>query len=192
MQLHLWSVMYTALRHVIGASLQSFPWAVALNYNLPSSTMQSIIWPLSAWVISHQSDITHYCWVTYVPLHPTSSYQTSCDRLDYELADDIARFGDNKRIPQPVTELFPNAETPINNIVQVQSFPKNHWDSRALFATPQQWLLCNSVVDTNLGKTKLNNILKWRLIAPNLNFKNPDQLSQSFGDMGIMDGLVCR
>jgi hypothetical protein len=46
-------------------------------------------------------------------------------------------------------------------------------------------------VDTNLGKTKLNNILKRRLIVPDGNATNPDQLYQLIADMEEMDGLVC-
>jgi hypothetical protein len=46
-------------------------------------------------------------------------------------------------------------------------------------------------VDTNLGKTKLNNILKWRLIVPDANAKNPHKLYQLIAKMEGMDGLVC-
>jgi len=45
-------------------------------------------------------------------------------------------------------------------------------------------------VDTKLGKTKLNNILKPRLNVPDTNAKNPDQLYQLIADMEKMDGLV--
>jgi hypothetical protein len=47
-------------------------------------------------------------------------------------------------------------------------------------------------VDTNLGKTKLNSILKQRLIVPDDNARNPDQLCQLIVGMEEMDGLVCR
>jgi hypothetical protein len=46
-------------------------------------------------------------------------------------------------------------------------------------------------VDTNLGETKLNNIVKQRLIVPNANAKNPEQLYQLIADMEEMDGLIC-
>ena len=47
-------------------------------------------------------------------------------------------------------------------------------------------------VDTNLGKTKLNNILKRRLIEPDANTKTPDQHYELITDMDEMDGLVCE
>jgi hypothetical protein len=65
------------------------------------------------------------------------------------------------------------------------------WDPLAQFATPQQWQLCRSIVDTNLGKTKLNNILERRLIVPDTNAKHPDQLNQLGADMEEIDGLEC-
>ena len=61
----------------------------------------------------------------------------------------------------------------------------------APFATPQQWRLCCSIVDANLGKTKLTNILKRRLIVPDANSKYPDQLYQLIAAMEEMDRVVC-
>jgi len=88
-------------------------------------------------------------------------------------------------------ELFPNAGAPIDDTVQVHSFEDDDGDPLAPFATPQQWQRCRSFVGTNLGKTKLNNILKRRLIVPDANAKNHDQLYQLIADMEEMDGLVC-
>jgi hypothetical protein len=47
-------------------------------------------------------------------------------------------------------------------------------------------------VDINLGKTKLYNILKRRLILPDGNDKNPNQHYQLIADMEEMDGHGCR
>jgi len=91
------------------------------------------------------------------------------DGLDYELADDIPQFNDNTLSQPPETEIFPNAWSPINDTVRVYSFENDDWDPVALFATPQQWQLSCSIVDTNLRKTKLNNILKRRHIVPDAN-----------------------
>jgi hypothetical protein len=46
-------------------------------------------------------------------------------------------------------------------------------------------------VDTNLGKTKFNNILKRRLNVPDANAKNPDQVYQLSADMEEIDRLGC-
>jgi len=113
------------------------------------------------------------------------------DGLDYELADDILQFDDDTLSQPPETEIFPNAGAPIDDTVRVHSFEDDDWDPLAPFATPQQWQLCRSIVDTNLGETKLNNILKRRLIVPDANAKIPDQLYQLIADMEEMDGLVC-
>jgi len=46
-------------------------------------------------------------------------------------------------------------------------------------------------VDTNLGKTKLTNILKQRIIVADANAKNPDQLDHLIADMAEMKRLEC-
>lgn len=78
---------------------------------------------------------------------------------------------------------------PINNTVRVQLFEDEDWYPLAVFATPKQWQLCSSIVDTNLGNMKLNNVLKRRLIVPDSNAENPDQLDHLITDMNEMDGL---
>ena len=114
------------------------------------------------------------------------------DGLDYKLADDIPHFDENdKQCQPPETEIFPNAGALIDDTVQVQSLEDDVWDPLALFATPQQLHLCLSIANTNRGKMKLNNILKWRLIIPDANAKNPDQLYRVIPEMEEMDGLVC-
>jgi len=75
------------------------------------------------------------------------------DGLDYELADYIPQFDDDTLSQLPETEIFPNPGAAINDPVRVHSFEDDDWDPLALFATPQQWQLCCSIVDTNLGKT---------------------------------------
>jgi len=46
-------------------------------------------------------------------------------------------------------------------------------------------------VDTNLGKTKVNNILKQKLIIPDTNAKPSDQLYLFIVDMKEIDGHEC-
>jgi hypothetical protein len=96
------------------------------------------------------------------------------DELDYELAGDILQVDDDTESQRPDTEIFPNAGGQIDDTVRVQSFEDDDLDSLALFGTPQQWQLCCSIVDNNLGKTKVNNILKRRLIVPDANANNRD------------------
>ena len=153
--------------------------------------MQSFICTLCGRVFSRQSGLTRHRRSTHARLHPNSSNLSASDGLDYELADDILQFDDDTLSQPPETEIFPNAGAPIDDTVRVHSFEDDDWDPLAPFATPQQWQLCRSIVDTNLGKTKLNNILKRRLIVPDANGKNPDQLYQLIADMEEMDGLVC-
>jgi len=62
------------------------------------------------------------------------------------------------------------------------TFEDDDWDPHALFATPQQWQLCHTIVNSNLSKTKLN-ILIPRLIVPDTNCKNPVQFYQLIADM---------
>jgi hypothetical protein len=153
--------------------------------------MQSFICTLCGRVFSRQSGLTRHCRATHARLHPYSSNLSASDGLDYEPADDILQFDDDTLSKPPGTEIFPNAEAPIDHTVRVHSFEDDNWDPLAAFATPQQLQLCRSIVDTNLGKTKLNNIFKRRLIVPDANAKNVDQLYQLIADMDEMDRLVC-
>ena len=157
----------------------------------PPPTMQSFICTLCGRVFSRQSGLTRHCCSTHARLHPYSSNLSASDGLDYELADDILRFHDDTLSQPPETEIFPNAGAPIDDTVRVHSFDHDDRDPLAPFATAQKWQLCHSIVDTNLGKTKLNNILKRRLIVPDANAKNPDQLYELIADMEEMDGRVC-
>ena len=89
-------------------------------------------------------------------LQPNHRNLFTSDGLDYELADGILQFDDNILSQPPETKMFPNAGAPIDVTVKVDSFEDDDWDPLAPFPTPQQWQLCRSIVDTNLGKTKLN------------------------------------
>jgi len=71
------------------------------------------------------------------------------------------------------------------------TFEDDDWDPHALFATPQQWQLCHTIVNSNLCKMKLN-ILISRLIVPDTNCKNPVQLYQLIADMEEMAVLAHR
>jgi len=153
--------------------------------------MQSIICTLRGRVFSRQSGVTRHRRSTHARRHPNSSNLSASDGLDDELADDILQFDDDILSQPPETDIFPNAGAPIDDTVRVHSFEDDDWDRLAPFATPQQWQLCRSIVDTNLGKTKLNNILKRRFIVPDANAKNPDQHYQLIADMEEMDRLVC-
>jgi hypothetical protein len=88
-------------------------------------------------------------------------------------------------------EKLPNAGAPLDDSVRVHSFEDDDWDPLAPFGTPQRWQLCHSIVDTNLGKTKLNNILTQRLIVHDTSAQHPEQHYQLIADMEEMDGLVC-
>jgi hypothetical protein len=158
------------------ASLRSFPGAVALNRNLSPSTMQSNICTSCRQVFSRRSGLTRHSRSTHVHLHRISCNHSALDELDYELADLFLQFDDDTQSQRPETEIYPNTEVQIDDTVRVQPIQDDDWDPLALFATLQQWQLCSSIVDTILGKTKLNNILKRRLIVPYANAKNPDQL----------------
>jgi len=144
----------------MGASLSSFPGAVVPNRNLSPSTMQSFICTSGGRVFSRQSGLTFHRPSTHARLHPNTCNHSASDELDYKLAHHIPQFADDTHSQQPETEIFTNAGAPFDDTVQVQSSQDDDWDPLALIATPQQWQLCHSIVDTNLGKTKLNNILK--------------------------------
>jgi hypothetical protein len=105
----------------MGASLRSFPGAVALNRNLSPSTMQSFICTSCGRVFSRQTGLTRHRRSTHARLHPNSSNHSASDELDYELADDILQFDDDTQSQQPETEIFPNAGAPIDDTVRVQS-----------------------------------------------------------------------
>jgi hypothetical protein len=125
-----------------------------------------------------------------VCLRPDSSNLSAIDGLDYELADNIPQF-DGKTLSQsPEREIFTNTGAPIDDTVRVHSFDGHDCDPHALFPTPQQWQLCSSIVDSDLGIAKLNNILKRRHIVPDADAKNPNQLFQLIVDMEEMNGLV--
>jgi hypothetical protein len=89
--------------------------------------------------------------------------------LDKVLADHIPQCDDDTPSQRPEIELFPNAGALINDTVQVQTFEDDDWNPLAPFATPQQWELCSPIVGTNLCKMKLNNVLKRKLIVPDVN-----------------------
>jgi len=153
--------------------------------------MQSFICTVCGIVISCQSGRTRHRHSTHADLHPYSQILSTSEWLDYELADDIPQFDDDTLSQPHQTNLFNKVGAPIYNTVRVHSFEDNDWDSLAPFATPQQWQLCCSIVDTNLGKTKLNNNLKRRLIVPDANANNPDLLCQLIAHMAEMVGPVC-
>jgi len=155
----------------MGASIWSFPGAVALNCNLSPSSMQSIICTSCGLVFSRRRGLTRPCHSTHAHLHWNCSNHSLSDGLDYKVADDIPHVDDNKQIRRPAMEIFLITGAPIDDTVRVLFFEDDDWDAVALFATPQQWQLCCSIVDTNLGKAKLNNILQWRLIVPDANAK---------------------
>jgi len=96
------------------------------------------------------------------------------DRLEYNQADNIPQYDKEILSQPPQVAIFPNTEAPIGDTVHVHFFEDDDCDPLAVFATHQQWQLCHSIVDTNLGKTKLNNIIEWLLIVPNANANNPN------------------
>jgi len=153
--------------------------------------MQSFISTLGGSDFSRQTGLTHHRRSTHVCLNPKSGTLSMSDGLHYELADDIPQFDPDTPSQLPEMEICPNAGAPINDTVRVHSSEDDDWDPLAPFATPHQWQLCRSIVDTNLGKPKLNNILKPRLIVPDANAKIPDQLYRRIADMEEMDRLVC-
>jgi len=153
--------------------------------------MPSFICTLCGRVFSQQSGLTHHRCSTHAHLHPTSRNLSTSNGLDYDLADDILQYDDNTLSQPPEMEIIPNAGAPINDTVRVHSLEDDDWDPLALFATHQQRQQCNSIVDTNQCKTKLNNILKGRLILPDAIANNPDLLYQLIQDMEAMDVLVC-
>jgi hypothetical protein len=175
----------------MGASQRTFPGAVGLNCNLPPSKIQFFISTSCGRVFSRCSGLTHHRHSTHARLHPKSSNHSTSAELDYELADNIVQIDDDTQRQRPELDIFPNARAPIDDTVPVQSFEDDDWDPLDLFATPQQWQLCCSIVDTDRGKTKLNNIIKRRLIVPDPYAKNPDQLNQLIADMEEIDGLGC-
>jgi len=73
------------------------------------------------------------------------------DGLDCELADDIPECNNDKHSQPPESDIFPKTGAPIDNTVQIQSIDDGNWNPHAQFATPHQWQLCRSIVDTNLG-----------------------------------------
>jgi len=73
-------------------------------------------------------------------------------------------------------QICPNSGVPINDTVQVRTFKDVGCNPLAPFTTPQQWQLCHLIVNTNIGTTKLNNILKHRLIVPDTKAKEINQL----------------
>jgi len=114
------------------------------------------------------------------------------DGLHYKLADDIPQCDNDRHSQWLETDILPHMGAPINNTVRIQLFEDEDWYPLAVFATPKQWQLCSSIVDTNLGNMKLNNVLKRRLIVPDSNAENPDQLDHLITDMNEMDGLRWR
>jgi len=153
--------------------------------------MQSFICAVCSRVFARQSGLTRHRRSTHARLHQNSSNHSASDGLDYEPADDIPQVEDDTLSQASETEIFPNAGATINDTVRAHPVEDDEWDPLAPFATPQHWQLCHSIVDTNLGKTKLNNILKRRLIVPDANAKNPDQLYQLIAEMEETDGFVC-
>jgi len=172
-------------------SLQLFPGPVALNRNLSPSTMQSLNCSSCGRVYSQRSGLTRHRHSTHAHLHPNSRNHSTSDGLDYKLADDIPQFDDHTQNQQPEMEIFLNAGAPIDDTACVQSYEDDDWDLFSPFATSQQWQLCCSIVATNQGTTKLNNILKRRLIVADANAKKPDHLYQLITDMEEMDGMGC-
>jgi len=149
--------------------------------------MQCCICPFCGRVFSRQSGLTRHRCSTHAHLHPNSSNLSASDRLDYKLEDVIPQFDNDTLSQPPEMEILSNAGTPIDDTVRVHSFRDDDWDPLPLFASPQQWQLCRSIVHTNLGKTKLSNILNRRLILPDADAKNPDQLYQLIADMEEID-----
>jgi len=153
--------------------------------------MQSFICTLYGRVISQQSGLTRHRHSTHKQLDQKSSNRSTSDRLDCALADNIPQFVNNTHNQPPEMEIFPHAGAPIDDTLQVNSFEDDDCDPLAPFVTAHSWQLCYSIVDTNLGKSKPNNIVKPILIIPDANAKNPHQLYQLIVDMEEIVRLEC-
>ncbi|KAF8524251.1 hypothetical protein BDD12DRAFT_811059 [Trichophaea hybrida] len=143
---------------------------------------------------SRQSGLTRHCRVTHCchtnsvePEESDAGFQPGDPRLNVDPdADNIFGLDKTQRM-----EGFPHTGAPFDNIGHIPSFELDNWDPLSPFTTPEKWQLCRSIVDTNMGKTKLNNLLKRRLIVPGTDAKHADQLYQLIVDMDRMDGLGC-
>jgi hypothetical protein len=130
--------------------------------------MQSFICTSCGRVFPPQCSFTRHHCSAHACRHPNSTNYSALDGLDKVLADHIPQCDDDTPSQRPEIELFPNAGALINDTVQVQTFEEDDWNPLAPFATPQQWELCSPMVGTNLGKMKLNNVLKQKLIVPDV------------------------
>ena len=159
--------------------------------NFSPSRVQFFVCTLCGRVFSWQRGLTHRRHSTNGDVRPNSTNLSVSDGLDSKLADDIPQFDDDSLSQPPETEICPITGSPIDDTLQVVSIKDDDLDPLAPFAIPQWSLLCRSNVYTYLGKIKVHNIIKRRLIIPAANATKHDKLYQLIADMQETDRLLC-
>ena len=69
-------------------------------------------------------------------------------------------------------------------------FQHADWEPLAPFVTIEQWQLCRTVVEANIGQGMCDRMLQRYLFVPNAKISSPKQLREFVGALGA-DGLDC-
>jgi hypothetical protein len=118
---------------------------------------------------------------------PTNA--TTMNQSPYADGNTIIHNEDELELEQQQCEVFPNAGAPLGDAVE-PFFQHADWEPLAPFETIQQWRLCRTIVEENIGQGQCDRMLQRDLFDPNAKISNAKQLRKLVAALAA-DGLDC-
>ena len=131
------------------------------------------------------------------PNHPDADFDTPTNATvtkgqfsdPYAGGNTIIQNDDELNLEQRQREVFPNAGAPLGDITE-PFFQHADWEPLAPFETIEQWQLCRTVVEENIGQGMCDRMLQRYLFVPNAKISSAKQLREFVAALGA-DGLDC-
>ena len=131
------------------------------------------------------------------PNHPDADFNTLTNATvtrgqfsnPYADGNTIIQNDDELNLEQRQREVFPNAGAPLGDITE-PFFQHADWEPLAPFETIEQWQLCRTVVEENIGQGMCDRMLQRHLFVPNAKISSAKQLREFVAALGA-DGLDC-
>ena len=101
----------------------------------------------------------------------------------------IIQNDDEYELEQQQREVFPNAGVSLGDAVEL-FFQHADWEPLAPFETIEQWRLCRTVVEEDIGQRMCDRMLQRDIFVPNAKISNAKQLNKLVAALGA-DGLDC-
>ena len=120
---------------------------------------------------------------------PTNATTENQSGHAYADGNTIIHNEDELELELQQREVFPNAGRPLGDTVE-SFFQYAHWEPLAPFETIEQWRLCRTIVEENIGQGKCDRMLQRDLFVPNAKISNAKQLCKLVAALEA-DGLGC-